>query len=111
MHRSIRLIARSVIVLVAAGSGLTAAAWWWLGQPLPLPASPYVFDAKSGASLRSVARELSAAGVLPRTRSSSPPTSMPGIDAAVSFGTLVVPITLASIRRHRSCEPLRRNML
>ena len=38
---------------------------WWLLQPLPLPVSPFVFDVKAGASLKSVARDLVAAGVLP----------------------------------------------
>ena len=37
----------------------------WLAQPLPLPQTPYEFEVKSGASLSSVARELTAAGVLP----------------------------------------------
>ena len=34
-------------------------------QPLPLPASPFAFDVKAGASLKSVARDLAGAGVLP----------------------------------------------
>jgi UPF0755 protein len=34
-------------------------------QPLPLPSSPFAFDVKPGASLRSVASELAGAGVLP----------------------------------------------
>jgi UPF0755 protein len=34
-------------------------------QPLPLPTSPFAFDVKPGASLRSVASELAGAGVLP----------------------------------------------
>jgi UPF0755 protein len=38
---------------------------WCIAQPLRLPASPYAFDVKSGATLRSVARELTAANVLP----------------------------------------------
>ena len=34
-------------------------------QPLRLPVSPFAFDVKSGASLKSVARELATAGALP----------------------------------------------
>src|SRR5438309_9057849 len=50
-----------VIVLGAAGAGY----WWVVTKPLPLPQSPYSFTVKPGASLRSVARELRSAGVLP----------------------------------------------
>ena len=38
---------------------------WWIRQPLPLPVSPFGFDVKPGASLKSVARDLVGAGVLP----------------------------------------------
>src|SRR5262249_54156342 len=47
-----------------AGTTVLAAAWW-TAQPLRLPASPYAFDVKSGATLKSVARELTNANVLP----------------------------------------------
>jgi len=52
-----------VLALVAATvAGLVG---WWIAQPLRLPVSPFAFDVKSGASLKSVARELAAAGALP----------------------------------------------
>jgi UPF0755 protein len=44
---------------------MVTAAGWWLSRPLPLPASPFVFDVKPGASLKSLARDLAVAGVLP----------------------------------------------
>ena len=50
------------MILIAAG--LVVAAVWWTVQPLPLPASPFAFEVKSGATLRSIARELAGAGVL-----------------------------------------------
>ena len=51
-----------IVVALAAG----AAAWWWATErPLPLPQEPYALTVRSGASLRAVARELTAAGVLP----------------------------------------------
>jgi UPF0755 protein len=55
-----------VALLVVALALAAAAAYGWhaLTRPLPLPRSPYDFDVKSGASLASVARELTAAGVL-----------------------------------------------
>jgi len=64
MRRTVHLVVRIGAALIVAGAGLAVAAWWWLGWPLPLPASPYAFDVKAGANLRSVARELAAAGVL-----------------------------------------------
>jgi UPF0755 protein len=65
MSPKLRLLARvaaalTLIVLLAAGAG-----WWWLQQPLRLPASPYAFDVKPGATLRSVARELAVATIIP----------------------------------------------
>ncbi len=61
MHRLFRFAARVTAVLALAAAVAAAGAWWWLAQPLPLPSSPYEFDVKAGASLRSVARELAAA--------------------------------------------------
>ncbi|MEP6943467.1 MAG: endolytic transglycosylase MltG [Betaproteobacteria bacterium] len=49
-----------LIVVLAAG------AWGWARwYPLSLPDSPYAFSVKAGSSLRSVARELAATGVIP----------------------------------------------
>ena len=61
----LRLLARIVVVLVVAAAAVAATVYWWILQPLPLPVSPFAFDVKPGASLRSVARELAGAGVLP----------------------------------------------
>lgn len=56
-----RLLLLLVIAIAAAG------AWGWreLARPLALPASPYDFDVREGASLSTIARQLAAAGVLP----------------------------------------------
>ncbi|MET0682602.1 MAG: endolytic transglycosylase MltG [Casimicrobiaceae bacterium] len=51
------------IALIVVGSAAIALGWWLL-QPLPLPVSPFAFDVKPGATLKSVARELVGAGVL-----------------------------------------------
>ena len=56
---------RAVAMFVAAATAVTVVAGWWLLQPLQLPVSPYVFDVRTGTSLRTVARELAGAGVLP----------------------------------------------
>jgi len=50
-----------LLLLVAAA----AAYGWIVAAPLPLPQPAYAFTVKPGASLRSVARELAASGVLP----------------------------------------------
>jgi UPF0755 protein len=52
-------------VLIGAAAVAAAALGWWILQPLPLPTTPFAFDVKPGASLKSVARELADAGVLP----------------------------------------------
>ena len=60
-----RPFARLAVVLVAAAAAVAAAIGWRILQPLPLPTSPFAFDVKPGASLKSVARDLVGAGVLP----------------------------------------------
>ena len=61
----LRLLARVVAVLAVTAAVTAGAIGWWIQQPLPLPTSPFAFDVKPGASLRSVASELAGAGVLP----------------------------------------------
>ncbi|HEY1461200.1 MAG TPA: endolytic transglycosylase MltG [Casimicrobiaceae bacterium] len=57
-----RRVAWLFLLLIVVAVGMFAWTRWY---PLPLPSSPYAFSVKSGASLRSVARELAAAGVIP----------------------------------------------
>jgi UPF0755 protein len=57
-----RRLAWLVVLLLIAGA---AAYGWIVTAPLPLPQAAYAFTVKPGATLRSVARELAAAGVLP----------------------------------------------
>ena len=65
MRRLLSFTARLGAVLALVAVCAAGAAWWWLEQPLPLPSSPYTFDVRSGATLRSVARDLAAAGIIP----------------------------------------------
>ncbi len=58
MRRLVWLLAFLLIVGAAAYG-------WIVAAPLSLPQNAYAFNVKPGASLRSVARELSAGGVLP----------------------------------------------
>ena len=48
-----------VLLLCAAAYG------WATWHPLPLPQATYAFSVKQGATLRSVARDLTAAGIIP----------------------------------------------
>ena len=61
----IRLLARIVVALAVAATVVAGAIGWWIHQPLPLPTSPFTFEVKAGANLKTVARELAGAGVLP----------------------------------------------
>ena len=86
MSHWFRLLARVGALLIVAGGGAAAAAWWWLAQPLPLPASPYSFDVPAGASLRHVARDLTAAGIIPGEWPLVALARLHGVDRAIKAG-------------------------
>src|SRR4051794_8894674 len=66
MRRPLRLVLRASALLVLVVACALGAAWWWVTQqPLPLPSSPYIFDVRSGATLRSIARDFPVSGILP----------------------------------------------
>jgi UPF0755 protein len=90
MRRTLRLLVRIGAALVASGAVLAGAVSWWLGQPLALPVSPYAFDIKPGASLRSVARELAAAGVLAGELPLVALARFRGVDRAIKAGNYEV---------------------
>lgn len=57
---------RFVVGLVLLALALCGSAYWWAtAQPLHVPPAGYALNVKPGATLRSVARDLSAARVLP----------------------------------------------
>jgi UPF0755 protein len=53
------------VLLVGGTTVLGALAWYWYRTPLALPASPFDFEVRAGATLSSVAHQLHDAGVLP----------------------------------------------
>lgn len=55
-----RLITLALLLIVLGASGLGYYAY----QPLPLPATPFVFELKPGSSLKSAARDMRQAGLL-----------------------------------------------
>ena len=61
---AVRVLRFLIVVLLIAAAVLAGVAWTWYRQPLPLPASPYEFEVRSGATLSAVARRLHEAGVL-----------------------------------------------
>jgi UPF0755 protein len=63
--RSFRRFTRLAAILVAIVMAALAGASWWIAQPLRLPAATYSFEVKPGATLKSVARDLAGAQVLP----------------------------------------------
>ena len=83
-------------MLLLAGIGLAAASWWWLAQPLTLPSSPFEFDVKSGANLKTVARELVAAKLLDSEWPLIALARIRGVDRAIKAGNyeLVENVTL-----------------
>jgi len=97
----LRFIAATVALLVLALLAAAGYAKWWLAQPLPLPASPFAFDVKPGASLRSVARELTASGVLARDWPLVALARFEGVDRAIKAGNyeIAAEITLPALLR------------
>ena len=59
---------------------------WWLAQPLTLPSSPFTFDVKPGASLRSVARDLAAAKVVATEWPLVALSRLRGVDRTIKAG-------------------------
>jgi UPF0755 protein len=86
VSRIFRFVARAVAVITFAALGLAAASWWWLGQPLSLPSSPWEFDVRAGSSLKTVARDLAAAKVLPAEWPLVALARVRGVDRTIKAG-------------------------
>jgi UPF0755 protein len=92
LHRLLALIS----VALAAGA---AASWWVTQRPLPLPQEPYALTVRSGASLRAVAHELTAAGVLPADWTLVALGRLKRVDRMIKAGNYEIPsgTTLAGL--------------
>jgi UPF0755 protein len=92
LHRLFALIA----VALAAGA---AASWWVTKRPLPLPQEPYALTVRSGTSLRAVAHELTAAGVLPADWTLVALGRLKRVDRMIKAGNYEIPggTTLAGL--------------
>lgn len=81
-------VARLLALLLLAIAGLAAWYGWRLySDPLPLPATPYAFDVRQGASLSAVARELGAAGALPQPLALVALARWRGVDRTIKAGS------------------------
>ena len=90
MSRAFHLFARAAAIVILIVAAIVVALAWWSAQPLRLPARPYVFDVKPGASLRSVARDLVSAGVLPTEYALVLPARLRRADRAIKAGNYEV---------------------
>jgi UPF0755 protein len=88
--RFLRLIARVLALAVLAVVAVAAGVWWWLERPLPLPSSPYTFEVRTGASLRQVARELAAAGIVQGELPLVALARLRGVDRSIKAGNYEV---------------------
>ena len=80
------MLSRFAWLLVFVLGAAAAASWWVQWQPLPLPQQPYAFTVRTGASLRSVARELAGAGVLPADWTLVALARIKGVDRTIKAG-------------------------
>jgi UPF0755 protein len=93
-------VLRRLFALIAVVLAAGAAAWWWVTQrPLPLPQEPYALTVRSGASLRAVAHELTAAGVLPADWTLVALARLERVDRTIKAGNYEIPggTTLAGL--------------
>jgi UPF0755 protein len=85
-------VPRYLFALSVLGLLVIAAAYLWLTRhPLPLPEQPYSFTVRSGASLRSVAHELTDARVLPADWTLVALARFKGLDRAIKAGNYEIP--------------------
>jgi UPF0755 protein len=82
-----RIFRYTLVLIVLAAAVAGAFAWSVLTRPLPLPQSPFEFEVRGGASLGSVARELEAAGALPRAWTLRLLARWRGQDRAIKAGS------------------------
>ena len=85
-----RIFRYSFVLIVVAAAVAGAFAWTALTRPLPLPQSPFEFEVRGGASLGSVARELEAAGALPRAWTLRLLARWRGQDRAIKAGSYAI---------------------
>jgi UPF0755 protein len=99
LSRPIRVVVALLALAALVGGGAAALAWRELNRPLPLPASPYAFEVKPGATLKAVARELAAANVIGADWPLVALARWKGVDRAIKAGNYEIAegVTLVSL--------------
>src|SRR5205814_3812721 len=85
--RCMRIVKILLLLIAAASVGVAVVAWTWYQTPLALPASPYDFEVRSGATLGAVARSLADAGVLPHPLALVALARYHGVDRSIKAGS------------------------
>jgi len=85
-----RLFRALVVVTVLALGAASAVAFVWYRQPLPLPASPFEFEVRPGATLAAVARQLRDAGVIAHPYALIALARVKGVDRTIKAGSYEV---------------------
>ena len=85
-----RLIGALLIVFGLALGGAGMLAYHWYRQPLPLPATPFDFEVRTGSTLSSVARSLHDAGVIPHPLALVALARLRGVDRTIKAGSYEV---------------------
>ena len=82
---------RRLFALLALAAAAAAIGYWWIAvRPLPLPQDPYNFTVRTGAPLRAVAYDLTAAGVLPTHWLLTGLARLRGVDRTIKAGNYEV---------------------
>jgi UPF0755 protein len=93
-------VLRRLSALLALAAAAAAIGYWWIAvRPLPLPQDPYNFTVRTGAPLRVVAYDLTAAGLLPAHWMLTGLARLRGVDRTIKAGNYEVGYgtTLASL--------------
>jgi UPF0755 protein len=83
----VRVLRFLLVALLLASVALGAVAWNWYREPLPLPASPFDFEVRPGATLGAVARELRDAGVIAHPLALTALARYRGVDRNIKAGS------------------------
>jgi UPF0755 protein len=84
-------VLRRLFALLALAAAAAAIGYWWIAvRPLPLPQDPYNFTVRTGAPLRAVAYDLTAAGVLPTHWLLTGLARLRGVDRTIKAGNYEV---------------------
>ena len=82
---------RALVVITALVLGAASAvAFVWYRQPLPLPATPFEFEVRPGATLAAVARQLRDAGVIVHPLPLIALARVKGVDRTIKAGSYEV---------------------